>query len=235
MWLEDDIIDLENIDTSEQEKDCRAMLIGKLFMNPNVNVQVFQSTMKTASKIESVDITPLEQGQFLFAFKTERDSKHVLNGGPWSFANHCLLLKAWEPNTPSRCYNFSKEAFWVHIFGLPVEWRNAKAVLEIKVEPKGGANFVSGKVKVELDLFAPLKQGSVVKRVGQKFWLEYKYERLPHFCYACGKLGHYTTQCAENQVDLERINELRFGYWLKAEAKEFSPICKMFYEDLEKG
>ncbi|KAL3752779.1 hypothetical protein ACJRO7_000212 [Eucalyptus globulus] len=241
MWSEDDIIDLEELDTSEQEKDCKLMLIGKLFTSPSVNFQAFQSTMKKAWKLDNVNITLLEQGHFLFTFKSTMDIKRVLDGGPWSFANHILLLKPWEPNTPPRCYDFTKGTFWVHLYGLPVEWRNERAVrkiarelgnvIEIKTETKNSAPFAFERVKVELDLSTPLKQGSVIKRARKFFWVEYKYERLPHYCYACGKLGHYTTHCTEIQVDENKMDNLRFGFWLKAEAKEFSPIWKLFYEE----
>lgn len=102
LWSIDDIIVMDDIDTAKQEIECLLMLIGKLFTNPFINFQTFQNTMKKAWKNDSVVVSQLEQGLFLFAFKTERDKSCVPDGDPLSFAIHILLLKTWQPNTPSR-------------------------------------------------------------------------------------------------------------------------------------
>lgn len=56
---------------------------------------------------------------------------YTLEGEPWNFANHVLLLKPWEPNIPPHCYDFSNGAFWVHIYRLPVEQHNEKVIRRI--------------------------------------------------------------------------------------------------------
>lgn len=45
----------------------------------------------------------------------------ALDNGPWLCANHLVILKPWLPNTLLHCYDFSSCAFWVQVFGLPLE------------------------------------------------------------------------------------------------------------------
>ena len=49
---------------------------------------------------------------------------------------------------------------------------------------------------MSLDIRKPLRRGMKVKKPGEEwYWVNYKYERLPTFCYFCGMLGHSKTLC----------------------------------------
>ena len=71
------------------------------------------------------------------------------------------------------------------------------------------------RIKVDLQLDKPLRRrGRVASDDGEKFWVNFKYERLPTFCYLCGRLGHDDKHCREN---FEHQNTSRqYGDWLRA-------------------
>lgn len=51
-------------------------------------------------------------------------------------------------------------------------------------------------VLVDLPINKALRQGgNVVNRKGGKFWLTFKYERVPNLCFLCGQLGHDERHC----------------------------------------
>ena len=61
----------------------------------------------------------------------------------------------------------------------------------------------------------PLRRGgNVVNSDGDKFWVTFKYERLPNFCFLCGILGHDEKHCSGFQGKAE--GHRQYGDWLRA-------------------
>ncbi|PNX56720.1 hypothetical protein L195_g058346 [Trifolium pratense] len=87
------------------------------------------------------------------------------------------------------------------------------------------------RLKVSIDLTKPLKRGTVIKYQDRSLKVFFKYERLPTFCFVCGRIGHQLKEC-EEAGDLEEAGyeeldekELGFGPWLRA-----SPLPKFNFE-----
>ncbi|KAL3748142.1 hypothetical protein ACJRO7_009381 [Eucalyptus globulus] len=196
LMYENDLNILDEEISAEKIQECRFSLVGQLYKKPSVNFQALTTAMKKSWKIENVEIKPLENEKISFSFCNEGDKNRVLAGGPWSFSNNLLLLKAWEPDTPPHCYEFKTCAFWVRILGLPLEWNSENMikkiassmgkVLEVKTDARGPAFQKIGKAKVEIQVEAELRVGQLMRHGDKKVWLDFKYERLPFFCYSCG-------------------------------------------------
>lgn len=46
-------------------------------------------------------------------------------------------------------------------------------------------------MRVKLDIRNPIRWGmKITWESGDTLWIDLKYERLPKFCFRCGKLGH---------------------------------------------
>jgi len=58
---------------------------------------------------------------------------------------------------------------------------------------------------VEIDVEAELRVGQLMSHEDKKIWLDFKYERLPFYCYSCGKIGHYATYCKDIPYDEEKF------------------------------
>jgi hypothetical protein len=87
------------------------------------------------------------------------------------------------------------------------------------------------RLKVLIDLRKPLKRGTVIKSQDRSLKVYFKYERLPNFCFVCGRIGHQLKECDE-AGDLEEAGyeeleekELGFGPWMRA-----SPLPKPSFE-----
>lgn len=71
------------------------------------------------------------------------------------------------------------------------------------------------RIRVDLQLDKPLRGGGKVASVeGEKFWVSFRYERPPTFCFQCGRLGHDEKHCQEL---LDQQNPKQYNDWLRAQ------------------
>lgn len=169
----------------------------------------------------NVSCTLLEPSFFSFSFKSEVEKQKVLDAGPWSFSSNLLVLQQCDLDIPEMCYDFSQCLFWVHLFGLPFGWVTTNVVqeiaskigvvLDVKLEAKGNSTYKVGKAIINLNLVTPLKTGVIINLGSKKLWIEFKYERLPHYCYSYGRIGHYATVCKEIPYETTRMEEDLLG------------------------
>ncbi|KAF8023371.1 hypothetical protein BT93_F0776 [Corymbia citriodora subsp. variegata] len=200
-------LEIRDEDFSENKLvECRFSLMGQIFLNLSLNHQALITAMRKAWRLDNVAMTPMENGVFCFNFHSETDQQRV------------------------------------RILGLPSEWKSEGIVhkiasrigkvIEVKVEEKGPVAQRVGKAKVELDVAAELIVGQPTSHGNKKIWLDFKYKRLPFYCYSCGKLGHYATSCKTIPYDETNFNTKMascFGNWLRAEVQDHSPFWDVFY------
>ena len=105
-------------------------------------------------------------------------------------------------------YSLHAFSFLVQIWGLPFEHMSLEVGKElgnslgnfIEYDRRTGhsdqAKFM--RIRVDLQLDKPLRRGGKVASVdGERFWVSFKYEKLPVFCFFCGRLGHDERHCQE--------------------------------------
>ncbi|KAK2398021.1 zinc ion binding / nucleic acid binding protein [Trifolium repens] len=133
--------------------------------------------------------------------------------------------------------------FWARVYDLPLKLRTDVVAAKLGgtigkfVEVDSKDRNPMGKflrIKTTVDLRKPLKRGTVITYQGKNLRVYFKYERLPTFCYACGKIGHQIKDCetldGNEDTDFDEIDEkdCPFGPWLRA-----SPLPK-FSGELKK-
>ena len=141
-----------------------------------------------------------------FKFNSEYQMQWVEQNGPWNFDNNLLLLCKWRKGLSTSNIVFTHSPFWVQIWDLPFEHMFMEVGREldnslgkfIESDRKTGhsdqAKFM--RIRVDLQLDKPLRRrGKVASVDGEKFWVSFKYERLPTFCYLCGRSGHDNKHC----------------------------------------
>ena len=75
------------------------------------------------------------------------------------------------------------------------------------------------RVKIRIDVTKRLVRGKRVTIEGGKSrWINFKYERLPNFCYNYGLLSYALKNCLNSfEIPQQKINDLQYRAWLRGE------------------
>ncbi|KAF8408521.1 hypothetical protein HHK36_007677 [Tetracentron sinense] len=153
------------------------------------------------------------------------DLSRVLSREPWCFMGYPLLLARWQPEISPLSIPLSSLQIWVQLDGLAPALDTSEIgtqlcnslgqVLSVDGSESGLPKW--GKflcVQVCMEVFKPLMAGKFIRSLslGQRT-VQFRYERLPRFCFGCGRLGHTLSNCSDHQEP-----GTRFGAWLWAES-----------------
>nr|POE57369.1 uncharacterized protein CFP56_47995 [Quercus suber] len=207
-------------------EECSLSLFGRLLTDRHQNQRALKNTLRSAWKMGS-DLQIVEVGNNIlqFKFNSEFQLQWVERNGPWNFENNLLLLCRWRKGLSASNIIFTHSPFWVQIWGLPFEHMSLDVGKElgnslgkfIESDRRTGhsdqAKFM--RIRVDLQLDKSLRRGGrVASADGERFWVSFKYERLPVFCFLCGRLGHDDKRCHECK-DYQNASR-QYGDWLRA-------------------
>jgi hypothetical protein len=217
-------------DIAELSLKSGRCLIGRLMSDRRIRKEAFCTLMVRLWKMEGeVTFKELYDNIWLLEFSTVTDKRRVQEGCPWLFDRSVLVLKELEENMSPLQMDFSKSPFWIQIHDLPLGCMTREVGLKVgasigKVEdvrvPGDGGSWSRGlRVRVQVDITKPLERGRVLKVNGKQTWVTFRYEKLPHFCFHCGRILHDKMPCSGSQgVRQEGTGALKpWGVWLRAE------------------
>lgn len=230
---EDDIIEA---DMPEKDKEAvgRNWLVGKLLTLKPFGKFALMGTMKLLWKLSrGVETQALEDNLFLFKFKDVRDKERVKEGCPWAFDNHLLMLQDFIGELRPEEYRWTHTQLWGRVHELPLEMRTKAMGEKIRhrigqcisvdesLENGGCADFL--RLKVEVEINKPLRRTvKIGYGKGKHVRGRISFDRLPTFCYFCGRLGHCEDECEYNEGDeVTSPGRLQYDYWLRS-----SPLRK---------
>ena len=206
------------------------VLIGKFCTKRRINLESVARVLKTVWKAENgFEVNDLGDNKVMFLFHTMEDMDRVLLLSPWSFDKYLVILHKMEHGEAVKDAKFDKSPFWIQIHGLPTMCQTKEVGESIgatlgKVEKVDaiGKGFCLGnylRIRVRLDITMPLCRGRKVRLGDQGLkWVDLKYERLPIFCYLCGRVDHDEKECMQGLRSNSTLSpdEKQFGPWLRA-------------------
>ncbi|KAH6796743.1 hypothetical protein C2S52_021297 [Perilla frutescens var. hirtella] len=169
------------------------MLVGKIFSTRVVNRDTLRIQIPRIMQLRrEVEIEIVGDNVFLIIFTSEDDRRHVMMDGPWNYFNSHMVFK--EPAClQNHCdIRFEDISIWVQVHNLPFICMNPTTIQRI------GAQRC-----IKLEDMA----------LGEERLVILRYEKLPDFCYACGRVGHVLRYCVDIPKDKRQIV---YGMWLRA-------------------
>lgn len=164
----------------------------------------------------------VQKNIYIITLATKSDEYKVMEDWPWTFDNSIFVLKRLDGLSQPTSILFDTKAIWIQLHKMPIRFMNhfygnllgssLGTVLEIDAEmdDKVWGNFL--RVRIEIQLSKPLTRGRSLVVKGEKIWTLIQYEKLPRFCFFCGKIFH-DIAC---QPSLNPNFEPQFGTWLHA-------------------
>ncbi|KAJ1440637.1 Zinc finger, CCHC-type, partial [Sesbania bispinosa] len=179
------IVIFDDDDVQEGLQECENSAIGKIVTGKAIHVNSLTNALNSIwSAPKGFKVVEIGEKIFQIFFREEKDMERVVNGSPWT-----------------------KKMGW------KIGESMGRVIDAIIFEILGKGNFV--KVLVEIDINNPLLMGvNAGSRKDEVFWVDFQFEKLPQFCYCCGRIGHDEDNCSIKNT--EENDERKFGPWLKA-------------------
>ena len=129
---EDEAMTIQSVKRDKILEEFSLSLVGQFLTPKQINLRAAKNLLRSMWKL-SDDMKIVEVGERLLQFKFLMDSQliWVWNNGPWCFDNHLLALRRWEKGTSVRSVTFSKQPFWIQVWGLLFDLINEEAGSDI--------------------------------------------------------------------------------------------------------
>lgn len=229
---------LDGEDMKEIKDHLDHCIVGKLLSNRIIAPFAIKNALRGAWKTrKNFSVESIGKNIFNFKFECQGDRDWVMSNGPWTFDKSMIVLEFPKANQRSMEMDFKKAEFWIRLLNLPMGYRNKKVArkigdsigefLEGGEEEEDISWGQSIRIRVRLDITKPLLRGFMLKGqdIGEECWVTIRYERLPEFCFLCGKIGHVAKECEGKKGMEERnMDKLEFGNWLRFQS--FSRFSK---------
>ncbi|KAL9427045.1 hypothetical protein AB3S75_033767 [Citrus x aurantiifolia] len=210
------------------EKIVAGCLIGKVMHMRGVSIEGLKSVMQRVWRTSrEVKIEGLGDNVFMFKFGTEADKRSILMGGPWHFDRALIVLTEPAGIGDVKKQKFNHVSFWVQIHDVPIMCMSKEMALELgnvigKVEEietdatwECFGQFL--RLRISVDVTKPLKKLIELEQEGEDeedIPMRVMCERLPDFCFCCGRIGHQYRECVHYKSQSK--DEMPYGPWLKA-------------------
>lgn len=189
-------------------QDYTHCLVGRLLTNRKVNFMAMQDTLSAIWRpVKGVFMEATSYPNiFLFKFFHERDVSRVLEDGPWTFNQQTLIIKKLEMDEQLANVELFEINMWVQVYELPIGFKSEFILTSIgnyvgkfiKSDPRNFQGMWRSflRIQVTVDVRRPLRSKMRIKKSGGEWlWIKFKYERLPSFCFYCGRIGHTEKFC----------------------------------------
>lgn len=204
-------------------------LLGCVLSEKTFSSHTLQSNIERILRpVMGLGFESLGDNRFILRFNHSLDRTHAMEGCPWLLDRCAMLLGFLPPEGNPETIELRVMTIVVRLANIPVGYRNPEVarrlctnfdkILEI-IPPKGefAHNYI--RARVQVNITEPLLRGVYLRlKTGTRQWIAFSYERMPIYCYLCGRVGHLEKKCklrfGTDFVDPGTL--FPYGEWMKS-------------------
>ena len=232
-------VNLQKDPISRSSQEAQYSVLFKLLTYRPFNVEAFKGSIRALwTKPRGLTIRDIDDNLFLVVFKERDDMEWIFVQSPWTFDKKLVQIVRFEGDLQPTVVKFKHSAFWIRVFNLLIKsmirevgediGRGIGRLVEVDVPENGLGWGKYLRIKAEIDITQPLLWGKILSTAedndgGSQFWVDFKYEHLPIFCYRCGIIGHSSSDCVATRRSNagENVTAEKWGHWLCAPLNRF--------------
>ena len=232
-------VNLQKDPISRSSQEAQYSVLFKLLTYRPFNVEAFKGSIRALwTKPRGLTIRDIDDNLFLVVFKERDDMEWIFVQSPWTFDKKLVQIVRFEGDLQPTVVKFKHSAFWIRVFNLLIKsmirevgediGRGIGRLVEVDVPENGLGWGKYLRIKAEIDITQPLLWGKILSTAedndgGSQFWVDFKYEHLPIFCYRCGIIGHSSSDCVATRRSNagENVTAEKWGHWLRAPLNRF--------------
>ncbi|KAK3022602.1 hypothetical protein RJ639_045753 [Escallonia herrerae] len=230
--------DLDDLvpDEDSANKDYGLTLLAKIICSKKSNSKVVQTILqKSWNPTQGMKIQTHHDNIDSIIFNHEWDKNRIMDHRPWSVMSSHVVVRDWPHQLNLDEIEFTQSPFWIRVKGLPpilMTKQNAEKigskigkVLEVDFTADGNLAWLRFlQIQVQIDITKPLHTSfNRIKDNRQKMWIRLQYERLPDFCFSCGRLGHTDRNCPHKLPIPPETMASPYGPWPRADNSDECP------------
>ncbi|XP_062099844.1 uncharacterized protein LOC133805696 [Humulus lupulus] len=224
-------ISYDSVENDGSGVDTRWCLVGHFLTKRIIDFQQMQHMMVAFWRPgRGMYVKELENNLYLFQFYHEVDIRRVIEGSPWTFDRMQLVFECLKEGDNPRQITLNRLDIWVQIHDLQPSLMSERVVKDVgnsvvtfvESDPNNftGVRRVYLRVRVKLNNDIPIKRRMKIRKSGSDwFWVTFKYEYIPTFCFICGIIGHSKRFCDKLfDTPLEQIVK-PYGAWMRVASR----------------
>lgn len=217
--VEEDILEFD-LDGVLAEEEAKFQAIARYYSKKHFNAPgMFREMMEVWGIEGELHAEQFQAKRFTLEFNSEAERRQVVEGGPWWHKGDALIVVPYDGIDRPSAVSIDTIGLWLRFYDLPPVMKNEESARKlgeqfgkfIKMDKRASAYL---RVRVAFPLDKVLVPEMKIRLKGRApVSIAVKYENVPHFCFACGRIGHAEANCQDSTAKRAGI---RYGEELRA-------------------
>ena len=158
----------DNENDSSKNVTIAAKFLTKRALNTESVVRTFNPIWRSKNGFK---VRNVGNHTILFIFDNEEEVKKIMEGEPWSFDKHLVMIKRYNYSIPIKDLVFDQVSLWVQVHDIPIKYLS-REVAEKLCEAVGEVNKESSllevdcgnvmRIRVKVNTTLPLCRGRIL-------------------------------------------------------------------------